>query len=1287
VTALLNLLYSFRYYAPLVAVVALFWWHRFTFTTWFLKQFVTAAYGFAVSPVTEQQNQDINFWGAQIFGSVVVIMATWIVLTSSGWKAWILANVFESPIQKAVFKHFCMQALEDAVFLFTMRQVVVLTSWVVVPPAVQTDASSFAGSGAWLRHFVDARLATLLYIVTSLCWFGASVNLFTLPIDPMGRAVVSAALRGAVYLGVAVVRVYPLLNGRGVGLLEFVLVLVTRYPLLAMALGWAAVAPAEWAGRQLRSRAGVTFYSIAGINAVNVASMLWSSAAGRHIAELMLDAEGTAAAGAAAAAAAANATAAGALAEVGGAAAPALLGLSLSTPVELLFRALLLMLCGAALSMYVHALYLLYYSSPLLRCEFDWPRVTRVEFLEGGQVVDKVWALYSRHLEASVAASMASLKGSLSSTLASVLGAGRPAALQRGASTDSASGSGSGSGAGSGGAVPVELPPDGVAASLQRGDSTASEAGAGASTPGTGAAAAPAGPSGGGGGGEDTGDRLLSLLMDVLDVAMSLHALAEGERFAIRFAASVRARNTTGRPMLLQACAIDVLAAPAPSAEGGLVMAAQGAGGSAVPYLQELQHLGQSAADAVPVVPPTLPVLTLHLDPLEVPAAGQADEGEEGNEAEGAGADGDGAEGEEGGYYTCTVQVSVVAYLHVDNIVTLLQALPSWWSSGGSGAARAGRQAGGLTALHGRRAPSQASLLGLSTLFATLYMRSPLSPSFVFSVPLLTWLRGQWRGIGLLDPSRYSQHLDISAALQNRAKLSALAENLSAKRASGTAGEVRQLPAEMQTDVAKLLLILQRINARGNVAAAAAASGLAAALSGEDGGAGGGRGQGHPAAFAGHALAASRGSRSSDGATPSGGSTRAPTAVTLASQGAVLPPAAHQRPPAASPSARALAAGGGQRATRGRGLLSVLLSTTRNALRPFVPGWAGGSGEVGGGSRGASARDAASRSLRNRPFAAQTPDTTAAVVRAVLRTELPDLLRALYLIISLRRQLTRLGLPLRAISSLLVEAGHALLHLFYDTVFVGFAGGRDPLHLLLLSGGALGLQALLQSIGESPGSSPPPAGAPPADAAASSGRGLAGSAAREPASFPHHALAPVSAAAMASRDEHSGGDLHRVRARAAVGLAGSPPPSAPADSPLSASGSQGARLYTSAASRELSAWATASGVDGASGAWLAASAPAVRAPSQGALGFADVLPPSHSPSGGAARGRSRHLPDKAPADDLEVEEEEEDGPAAEGAWGVARAQDHLRATQHEDWSSGAAGASRGRGRARSPSDG
>jgi hypothetical protein len=357
----------------------------------------------------------------------------------------------------------------------------------------------------------------------------------------------------------------------------------------------------------------------------------------------------------------------------------------------------------------------------------------------------------------------------------------------------------------------------------------------------------------------------------------------------------------------------------------------------------------------------------------------------------------------------------------------------------------------------------------------------------------------------------------------------------------------------------------------------------------------------------------------------------------------------------------------------------VLLSTTRNALRPFVPGWAGGAGEA---ARVASARDAASRSLRNRPFAAQAPDTTAAVVRAVLRTELPDLLRALYLIISLRRQLARLGLPLRAISSLLVEAGHALLHLFYDTVFVGFAGGRDPLHLLLLSGGALGLQALLQSIGESPGPSPPPAGAPPADAAASSGSGLAGSAAREAA-----LLAPAPAA-MSSSGEHGGGGLHRVPARPAVGVAGSPSPSAPADSPLSASGAQGARLYPAAASRESPAWA-ASGVGGATGAWLTGRGPALHAPSQGTLGFADVLPPSHSPSFGAARGRSQHLPDKVAAEEVE---EEEDGPAAEGAWGVARAQNHLRGTQHEDrpeedWTAGAAGPSRSRDRARIPSDG
>ncbi len=56
------------------------------------------------------------------------------------------------------------------------------------------------------------------------------------------------------WLGVAALRVYPAVNATGVGLVPFLVVLLTGYPVAAMALGGLAVAPAEWLGKRIWAR-------------------------------------------------------------------------------------------------------------------------------------------------------------------------------------------------------------------------------------------------------------------------------------------------------------------------------------------------------------------------------------------------------------------------------------------------------------------------------------------------------------------------------------------------------------------------------------------------------------------------------------------------------------------------------------------------------------------------------------------------------------------------------------------------------------------------------------------------------------------------------------------------------------------------------------------------------------------------------------------------------------------------------------------------------------------------
>jgi hypothetical protein len=168
---------------------------QFSYTKWLLYQLLALLDAALRSPVTPEQYADINFWGGVVLGAVLVVLATWIILTQKGWQTTLLDYCFgDNVVSKALFRRLCMQALEDAVFVFTVRQVVVLTSSFVLPPAVSVVTTAW-GWIDWARFKMDGALAAALYILTSLIWYGQNCGIMQRPLHPVALAAVTNATR------------------------------------------------------------------------------------------------------------------------------------------------------------------------------------------------------------------------------------------------------------------------------------------------------------------------------------------------------------------------------------------------------------------------------------------------------------------------------------------------------------------------------------------------------------------------------------------------------------------------------------------------------------------------------------------------------------------------------------------------------------------------------------------------------------------------------------------------------------------------------------------------------------------------------------------------------------------------------------------------------------------------------------------------------------------------------------------------------------------------------------
>ena len=1130
----LKWLYAWRFHAPLAALAAILMAARFQLASWLAPQLHIAILGGAISPVSDQQLHDINWWLGQVLGTTAVAFVTYAALSSRDWQSSVFDASFATPAGKAVARYFFQAALEDAVFLFTIRQVVVLMSWMTVTQAPLVSTAVNSSAAGIVRTHVDGWLCLILYVTCSLLWFGLTIGLFQRPLEPLGRASVSVATRAAVHVAVAALRIYPTANAAGVPLLPFLLVLLSRFPLLAVALGWAAVEPAEAVGRWIKGTYGANRIApLLAINAVSLVATLWSVAAGRRVGDLMLSTMREEGAG-----------------EVG-------VGHALmyggwpptSTLINWLGCGCLLGVCALVAGAYRHAVYALYLGSPLFLCEWDVPVVDSVRFTRGGKVVDEVWALVK--------------------SLASARDTG-PQPLPQ--------------------PQPQQLP------------GTPSRDGRGAEFVG-----------GGGGGG---GGSLLDIMGKALEVAVSLHSLVHGgDEFGVVVEARAWVTNPTNRPMVLEPATITMDATPRRRG-GGRGAARQrraagngrnapggggrggGAGESSSWLLRTLARsvgLGGEEGDdgedetaaaegggwwpGLPspsaIASSTLPgssyrLGTVTLGRIVVPptTTGRGsrppavDDGSGGGGGGGGRFDlpGSGGGGNAGAGSVdappagaVEVRLRLRVTLHVDAVMAvgahLLSSRGDAFSDGGA---------------HG---------MGGALSRFTVFLSVPSSLGggasgggahslFNFRLPLLTWLRGRWTGVGVLDPSRLaSARQDVQSMLRQRKRMAAWAAVLSERRTRALLGMLQQQGREAEgsgagesgggapvssaanlspaarRDLYKLIELLADINSRGNVAAAATAVELQHSQQGQP--------PGIPFPSPTPADHRDQGGEDADDDVVDSGdsgpvglaSLRPAGAVSTAAVGSDFsnvvyssaawllgftpnPDHHHHQQQQGQPRRRDSSRSSGvhegdddfapRGAARSRHRDSDAPSDEqRQQSHPPQPQRPTTSAQRGVGATTSNGGGAGSSSGRRGvgEFDSTTPTRRGARERELteglssapqqLMLELPLLMRALYLVCAIQKEVaassataanaasmaataTAAASPPAAVSTalaasptsaalgpppalgvVLVEVGAALLHLAYDTVGVQWLGRRDPLHLLALSAGILGLQAFL----------------------------------------------------------------------------------------------------------------------------------------------------------------------------------------------------------------------------------
>jgi hypothetical protein len=164
---------------------------------WFLYQvqvIFQSVFTFPFTPDQRSQNLGLHL----VITLSAMTMFTWWILNTRGWQTLLLDSFFISEWQKTLFKIALMRTLEDAFFLFTMRQAVVLWSAIFMPSAIVLKHSNLDW-GQYLLVSIDSKVAFLLYFATSLLWYGLQIKLYDLPLNPIWKYVCTQCVSLRVY--------------------------------------------------------------------------------------------------------------------------------------------------------------------------------------------------------------------------------------------------------------------------------------------------------------------------------------------------------------------------------------------------------------------------------------------------------------------------------------------------------------------------------------------------------------------------------------------------------------------------------------------------------------------------------------------------------------------------------------------------------------------------------------------------------------------------------------------------------------------------------------------------------------------------------------------------------------------------------------------------------------------------------------------------------------------------------------------------------------------------------